>query len=317
MNIVSLLPSATEIVCALGLADQLVGVSHECDYPPAVHRLPKVTRTLIPTDATSGEIDRLVSEQLKTTKALYQLDLPLLKELRPDVIVTQSLCDVCAVSPNDVQTALTQLPGRPRVINLEATSLDGLFEAIRQVASAVGVSADDTIRQLRGRVDAVAARSATVTARPRVAVLEWLDPPFSSGHWNPELVRIAGGIEGLGVEGRQSRRLRWDDVLAWQPEVIIIACCGFTVERTRQDLAGGHSISGWHKLPAVRTGRVYIADGAQYFNRPGPRLIESLELLAHALHPDHHSLREGLSAFLRLPGDDHEVISKGVTKEHD
>ncbi|MBH0193083.1 MAG: cobalamin-binding protein [Nitrospira sp.] len=302
MRIVSLLPSATEIVWALGLADQLVGISHECDYPPAVHRLPKITRTLIPTHATSGEIDRLVSEQLKTTKALYQLDLPLLKELRPDVIVTQSLCDVCAVSPNEVQTALAQLPGTPRVVNLEPQSLDDLFKAIRQVASAVGVSADDTIRQLRGRVDAVAARSATVTARPRVALLEWLDPAFSSGHWNPELVRIAGGIEGLGVEGRQSRRLRWDDVLAWQPEVIVIACCGLTAERTRQDLAGLQSVAGWDILPAVRANRVYVADGSQYFNRPGPRLVESLELLAHALFPALHPLPNGLSALHRLSG---------------
>ena len=142
MRIVSLLPSATEIVCALGLGDQLVGVTHECDHPQSVQSLPRVTRTVIPADAASCEIDRLVSEQLKTTKALYQLDLPLLKELRPDVIVTQSLCDVCAVSPNEVQAALAQLPGTPRVVNLEPQSLDGLFEAIRQVASAIGVSAE-------------------------------------------------------------------------------------------------------------------------------------------------------------------------------
>ncbi len=300
MRIVSLLPSATEIVCALGLENQLVGVSHECDYPPSVQRLPKITKTLIPTDAVSGEIDRLVSEQLKTTRALYLLDLPLLKELRPDAIVTQSLCDVCAVSPNDVQAALAQLPGTPRVVNLEPQSLDGLFEAIRQVASAVGVSPDNTIRHLERRVDAVAARSATVTARSRVALLEWLDPPFSSGHWNPELVRLAGGIEGLGKEGRPSRRLRWEEICEWRPEAIVIACCGFTVERTRQDLAQLQSVAGWNTLPAVRSNRVYVADGSQYFNRPGPRLVESLELLAHALHPALNPLPHGLSALHRL-----------------
>jgi iron complex transport system substrate-binding protein len=302
MRIVSLLPSATEIVCGLGLEDQLVGVTHECDYPPSVQGLPKVTRTLIPTDATSGEIDRLVSKQLTTTKALYQLELPLLKELHPDVIVTQSLCDVCAVSQNDVQMALAQLPSTPRIINLEPQSLDGLFEAIRQVASAVDVSVDDIIRQLRGRVEAVAARSATVTNRPRVALLEWLDPPFSSGHWNPELVRLAGGIEGLGKEGRPSRRLRWDEVPAWQPEVIVIACCGFDVERTLKDVAAVQSIAGWQELPAVRSGRVYVADGSQYFNRPGPRLVDSLELLAHALSPTMHPLPNGLSALDRVSG---------------
>jgi iron complex transport system substrate-binding protein len=300
MRIVSLLPSATEIVCALGLGDQLVGVTHECDYPQSVQSLPRVTRTLIPADAASREIDRLVSEQLKTTKALYQLDLPLLKELRPDVIVTQSLCDVCAVSPDEVQAALVQLPGAPRVVNLEPQSLDGLFEAIRQVASAVGVSADDTIRHLRGRVDAVAMRSAGVSEHPRVTFLEWLDPPFSSGHWNPELVRIAGGIEGLGKEGQPSRRLRWDEVFGCQPDVIVIACCGFDVKRTLQDVAGVQLMAGWRELPAVRSGRVYVADGSQYFNRPGPRLIESLELLAHAINPERHQLTDGASTLHRV-----------------
>ena len=300
MRIVSLLPSATEIVCALGLRDQLVGVTHECDYPQSVQSLPRVTRTLIPAGAASREIDRLVSEQLKTTKALYQLNLPLLKELRPDVIVTQSLCDVCAVSPDEVQAALVQLPGAPRVVNLEPQSLDGLFEAIRQVASAVGVSDDDTIRHLRGRVDAVAMRSAGVSEHPRVAFLEWLDPPFSSGHWNPELVRIAGGIEGLGKEGQPSRRLRWDEVFVCQPDVIVIACCGFDVKRTLQDVAGVQLMAGWRELPAVRSGRVYVADGSQYFNRPGPRLIESLELLAHTINPERHQLTDGASTLHRV-----------------
>jgi iron complex transport system substrate-binding protein len=307
MRIVSLLPSATEIVCALGLGDRLVGVTHECDYPQSVQSLPRVTRTLIPADAASSEIDRLVSEQLKTTQALYQLDLPLLKELGPDVIVTQSLCDVCAVSPNEVRAALAQLSGAPRVVNLEPRSLDGLFDAIRQVASAVGVSADDTIRHLRGRVEAVEARSAGLSDRPRVAFLEWLDPPFSSGHWNPELVRIAGGIEGLGREGEPSRRIGWDEVSAWRPDVLFIACCGFTVERTLQDLAGTHAVAGWQELPAVRSGRVYVADGSHYFNRPGPRLVESLELLAHAIHPDRHQVPIGLPTLHRVASPQYGV----------
>ena len=303
MRIVSLLPSATEIVCALGLEDCLVGVTHECDYPPSVQRLPKVTRTLIPTDATSSEIDRLVSERFKDVRALYSLDVQGLKDVRPDVIVTQSLCEVCAVAPNEVQAALAQLPGHPRVVTLEPQSLEGLFEAIRHLASVVGVSADEVMRGLRARVEAVEARSATLPARPRVALLEWLDPPFSSGHWSPELVRLAGGIEGLGKEGQPSRRLRWDEVLAWQPEVVVMACCGFTVERALHDVARVQSIDGWRELPAVRSGRVYVADGSQYFNRPGPRLVDSLELLAHALHPALHPLPKSLSAFSRLPGD--------------
>ncbi len=309
MNIVSLLPSATEIVCALGLEDRLVGVTHECDYPPSVQRLPRVTRTLLPADATSSEIDRLVSERMTTVRAIYSLDEASLKAVRPDLIVTQSLCEVCAVSPNEVQAALARLPGNPRMINLEPQSLEGVFDAIRHLASTVGVSADATIRGLTARVETVSARSATVTVRPRVALLEWLDPPFSSGHWSPELVRLAGGVEGLGKEGRPSRRLCWEEVFEWRPEVIVMACCGFTVERALQDVARVQSIAGWRELPAVRSGRVYVADGSQYFNRPGPRLVDSLELLAHALHPGLHPLPRGLAAFYRLPDDGCESTS--------
>jgi iron complex transport system substrate-binding protein len=276
------------------MENRLVGVTHECDYPPTVRRLPKVTRTRIPTDATSGEIDRLVRKEVKEARSLYMLNLPLLKDLRPDLLVTQSLCEVCAVAQHEVQAALAELPGAPRVINLEPQSLEGLFEALQQVAGAVGVSADETVRCLRVRVEAVTARSSALTTRPRVALLEWLDPPFSCGHWSPELVRLAGGVEGLGKEGRPSRRLRWDEIMAWQPEVIVVACCGLSVERALQDLPGVRSIAEWQALPAVRSGRVYVADGSQYFNRPGPRLVDSLELLAHLFHPDLHPLPDGL-----------------------
>jgi iron complex transport system substrate-binding protein len=301
MRIVSLLPSATEIVCALGLEDWLVGVTHECDYPATVRRLPKVTRTLIPADAPSRDIDRLVSERVQTTKALYRLDTSLVRSLQPNIIVTQSLCDVCAVAPSEVQAALAELPGSPLVVHLAPQSLGGLFASIRQVASAVGVPGDDVIRHMQIRVEAVVRRAAAVTVRPRVALLEWLDPPFSSGHWSPELVRLAGGIEGLGKEGQPSRRLRWEEVARWAPEVVVVACCGFSVERTVQDLAAVQSLAAWNELPAVRSRRVYVADGSQYFNRPGPRLVDSLELLAHALHPDLHSLPVGLSALQHRP----------------
>jgi iron complex transport system substrate-binding protein len=294
MRIVSLLPSATEMICALGLEDQLVGVTHECDYPPEVLQLPKVTHTLIAKEATSSQIDRLVREQLQTTRALYQLNLPLLKELRPDLIVTQSLCDVCAVAQDDVQAALSQLPGKPRVISLEPQSLLDVFAAMREVAVVAGVSAERTIQSLTARVDAVAARSATVAHRPRVALLEWLDPPFSCGHWSPELVRLAGGIEGLGQEGGPSRTLSWDEVMTWQPEMIFVACCGLSVERTLQDFPIVQLVPGWQDLPAVQAGRVYVTDGSQYFSRPGPRLVDSLEILAHALHPAVHPLPNGL-----------------------
>jgi iron complex transport system substrate-binding protein len=296
MRIVSLLPSATEIICALGLEDQLVGVTHECDYPPSVRRLPKVTHTLIPTEASSGEIDRLVRERLKTNQALYSLDLPALEELRPDLIVTQALCDVCAVAEDEVRIAAGALPGAPRVINLEPETLPEILDSIRQVATAAGVeqTAEAVIAGLTARVEAVVTRTTGIESRPRVAFLEWLDPPFSCGHWNPELVGWAGGIEGLGSPGRRSRTLDWKEVVAWQPEVVFIACCGFSVERTLDELPLLRSVSGWEDLPAVRSGRVSATDGSHYFSRPGPRLVDSLEILAHALHPEVHPLPAGL-----------------------
>jgi iron complex transport system substrate-binding protein len=304
MRIVSLLPSATEIICILGLEEQLVGVTHECNYPPFVRQLPKVTRTLIPTEASSAEIDRLVRQQLQKGGALYTLDLPVLEALKPDLIVTQALCDVCAVAEDEVRAAACMLPGRPQVINLEPQTLSEVLEAIRQVGAAVGVEkrAEEVIEALSSRIAAVVRRTAGLKHRPRVALLEWLDPPFSCGHWNPELVRLAGGIEGLGKEGRPSRTLRWEEVLAWQPEVVFIACCGFSVERTLIDLPALQLVPGWQALPAVRSGRVYIADGAHYFNCPSPRLVDSLEILAHALHPEVHPLPRGLMPALRVDG---------------
>lgn len=296
MRIVSLLPSATEIICALGLEEHLVGVSHECDYPPSVRKLPRVTRTLIPADAPSAEIDRRVRSLMQENQPLYTLDLQVLEALKPDFIVTQALCGVCAVSEHEVQSAACILPGRPHVINLEPRTLYEVFSAIRQVAEAVGVpeKADQVLADLVARVEAVAERSALIKHRPRVALIEWLDPPFSSGHWGPELVRLAGGIELFGKEGQPSRTLNWMDICKSAPEVVFIACCGFTVERTLEDVQKLSSIPGWQEIPAVRSGRVYVSDGSQYFSRPGPRLVDSLEILAHALHPTAHRLPPAL-----------------------
>lgn len=289
MRIVSLLPSATEIVCALGLGEQLVGVTHECDYPEFVRALPKVTTTLIPTTAASAEIDALVRERLKTQRALYSLDLPALERLAPDLIVTQALCDVCAVAEAKVEAAACRLPGRPRVLNLEPTSLSDVFSTLQLVGRAAGVTerAAEVVGALRGRVEAVAARSAGVS-RPRVLLLEWLAPPFSCGHWSPELVALAGGDEVIGKPGARSRTLAWSEVAAARPEVVLLACCGFSAERTLEDLPLLRAVPEWCALPAVRTSRVYVVDGSAHFSRPGPRLVESLEILAHALHPDVH-----------------------------
>jgi iron complex transport system substrate-binding protein len=302
VRIVALLPSATEIVCALGLEEQLVGVTHECDHPASVARLPHVTRSLLPGTASSGEIDRAVGERRRAGQALYALDLPVLQSLRPDLIVTQALCGVCAVAEDEVRQAARTLPGSPRVVNLEPRSLSEVFRSIRQVAAAAGVlpAGEDLVRRLTVRVEAVAARSARIERPPRAALLEWLDPPFSCGHWSPEIVRLAGGAEGFGRERQPSRRLSWDEIVAWRPEVVCIACCGFDVERTLADVAPLRSVPGWLEIPAVRAGRVVVTDGSQYFSRPGPRLVDSLEILAHVLNPAACPLPAGLPRPVRV-----------------
>lgn len=290
-RIVSLLPSATEIVCALGLDDRLVGVSQECDYPESVRSLPRVTRTAIPDHASSHAIDELVRQRLRTQHALYSLDQAELARLQPDLIVTQALCDVCAVAEDEVCAAARTLPGSPRIVNLEPRTLEEVLAALGQVAEAAGLPAESTaavLDGLQGRVQAVAERSVPPAERPRVALLEWLDPPFSCGHWSPELVELAGGREGLGRPGERSRTLRWEEVAAWDPEVIVVACCGFPIERALQDLPTLLAAPGLSQTPAIRSDRVFVVDGSQYFSRPGPRLVDSLELLASLLHPGRH-----------------------------
>lgn len=302
MRIVSLLPSATEIICAIGLKDSLVGVTHECDYPEFVRGLPKVTRTLIPTESTSKEIDLLVRERISTRRALYTLDRDLLEQLRPDLIVTQALCDVCAVAESEVSEAACSLPGLPRVLNLEPSSLADVFASLQMVAAHAGVTdrATQVVFELRSRVETVRERSSTLSHRPRVVLLEWIDPPFSCGHWSPELVQIAGGAEQLGQAGVPSRSLQWRDVVEANPDFILIACCGFNVARTLADIAILQEYPGWKELSAARNGRVFVVDGNAYFSRPGPRLVESLELLAHALHPDLHAAPVGIAPALRI-----------------
>ncbi len=271
MRIVSLLPSATEIICALGLRDHLVGVTHECDYPSDVSHLPRVTRTLISHDAGSADIDALVRNRLRMQQALYTLDMPLLESLRADLLVTQALCDVCAVADDEVQAAAKSLSTLPQVVNLAPRSLGDVIDCLRLVADAAGVSAhgQHVIADLRARVDAISGRSAVVRRRPLIVLLEWLDPPFSCGHWTPELVELAGGAELLGRAGERSRTLRWSEIESSQPEVIFIACCGFDTTRTQRDLVALEAVPQWSRLPAVRNGRVYVVDGSQYFSRPG------------------------------------------------
>lgn len=288
-RIVSMLPAATEIAAALGLVDSLVGVSHECDHPPEVAALPAVTHCEIHGGARpSGDIDRWVTDTLTGTGTLYTMDEPLLRRLRPDIILTQRLCDVCAVGYDSVAAFAATLPGAPLVVNLEPATLGDIFEDVRRVAAAAGVPgrAEEVVAALETRVEAVRALAATARRRPRLLLLEWLDPPFACGHWNPELVEIAGGVEPVGHKGRPSRRITWDDVRGAQAEVLLIACCGFDLERTQRDLPGLREREGWAEIPAVRDGRVYAVDGSRYFSRPGPRVVDSLEIVAEILHPD-------------------------------
>jgi iron complex transport system substrate-binding protein len=287
MRIVSLLPSATEIVSELGLCEQLVGVTHECDFPPGVADLPHVTRTTIPPSASSLEIDAQVREQLQSERSLYQLDHDRLAALRPDLIITQTLCDVCAVSESDVRAALCRLPPGARVLNLEPQSLGEVLDSLVTVAEAVGVWAAGLLacERLQGRIDAVRERLSTVARRPRVVVLEWIDPPFSAGHWVPEIVDLAGGHEQIGRPGERSVTLTWDDVIGARPEVLFVSCCGFSIARTREDLPILFNHLAGCDLPCIASGHVYVLDGSAYLSRPGPRLVRALELMARALHP--------------------------------
>ncbi|MEM6363851.1 MAG: cobalamin-binding protein [Planctomycetota bacterium] len=282
MRIVSLLPSATEIICSIGLRDQLVGVTHECDFPAGVQSLPAVTRTLIPHDASSREIDSLVRERLKTEKALYSLNMDQLRQLEPDLIVTQALCDVCAVAEHEVNEAACLLPGSPQVINLEPTCLEEVFDCIAAVGAAAQMNdqAREVIAGLKSRVQSVVQSAKRSSYRPRVMLLEWIDPPFSAGHWSPELVEMAGGREVIGVAGQRSTTVPWEKIVAADPELLVIACCGFAPERARLDLPILESYPGWHSLSCVQHDQVHVVDGSAYFSRPGPRLVDSLEILA-------------------------------------
>jgi iron complex transport system substrate-binding protein len=286
VRIASLLPSATEIVCALGLEDALVAVSHSCDFAGRVESLPRVTSTRVPRGAPSQEIDAVVRGCLHRGESLYQLDEALLESLRPDLIVTQALCEVCAVGPAEVDRAVPALSSQPRVITLEPRTLEEVFGAIEAVGAAVGRSehAAALVSGLRRRVAAVRTRSLALTHRPRVAFLEWADPPICGGHWNPELVELAGGRDGLGRRGEPSRRVAWEEVLAWRPEVMVLACCGFDEARGRRELDSLRLRPGFEGLPCARDGRTYVMDGVWLFSRPGPTLVESLERLAMILH---------------------------------
>lgn len=304
MRIVSLLPSATEIVCCLGLQEQLVGVSHECDYPPGVEQLPKVTKTLIPPDLPSGEIDAHVRAQLSKESALYSLRLDTLEELKPDLIVTQALCEVCAVAETEVQQAVSMLSGNPEVVNLEPMSLEDVFSTIRILGERTGNSnnANRVIAEYKQRVAVVVNRTGELNNKeyPKVGFLEWIDPLFNAGHWTPELISMAGGRDCFGSLNKPSYTMPSSALTGANPDILVIALCGFTEERTVQDLPLLQKIEGWNELNCVKSGELYYTDGNAYFSRPGPRLVDSLELLAHILHAELHPLPSHLNPAMKF-----------------
>ncbi len=289
MRICSLLPSATEIVFALGLGDQLYGVSHECDFPPEAAAKPTVIRSVFdPSTLSSLEIDRAVIERVRQGEGVYTIDMNRLQQADPDLILTQELCDVCAVPYGEVKRAVDQLGRRAKLLSLSPTLLGDVLEDIRRVGEATGRSAqaEALVEYLQSRIDQVAEKTATSVTRPATFCLEWADPVYVAGHWVPEMVEMAGGIDGLGGKGKPSVQIEWDRVVRYGPEVIVLMPCGFGVERAVREMPLLTRLPGWSDLPAVQRGQVYAVNATAYFSRSGPRLVDGLELLAKILHPE-------------------------------
>ena len=288
-RIVSLLPSATEIICALGLEDSLVGVTHECDYPRTVIGKPVLTASRIShATMSSSEIDHAVRSQLDGHGSIYELDEKLLGALKPDLIITQELCEVCAVSYKTVLKAARMFDAEARVVSLEPENIRDIFANISTVGELTGreAYADRVVGDLTARLDALAVRLANVEARPRTLVLEWLEPPFAPGHWTPEQVAFAGGDPSFGNAGGKSRTTTAEEIQAYAPEVVVLAPCGYYKEEILAALGNARLPRGWNEMPAVRAGNVWAFDATSYFSRPGPRVVEGAEILSRIIHPE-------------------------------
>jgi iron complex transport system substrate-binding protein len=288
-RIVTLLPSATEIVCALGFEDKLVGRSHECDFPRSVVRVPALTEPKFNPEGTSAEIDQRVKQIVGDALSVYRVDAARLRELRPDVIVTQSQCEVCAVSEREVEAAVAEwLGGRPKIVSLSPYGLDDIFTDMQRVADALEVRARGTelVERLRARLMKIADKARGASERPSLATIEWIDPLMAAGNWMPTLVEMAGALNLFGAAGEHSPWMKFEELAAKDPDMILISPCGFSMDRAAKDLPALTNREEWNLLKAVKAGRVFMADGNQYFNRPGPRIAESLEILAEIAHPE-------------------------------
>ena len=291
------------MVYALGLEDQLVGITHECDYPPAARDKPVVVSNALPIEKMNqAEIDLAVTERMRNGLSLYQVDEELLRQLAPDLILTQNLCQVCAPSGNEVSQALRTLARQPEIVWMSPRSLDEIFANVKELGDATGKSteAEQLITRARQKLNEIAAVTREVTKRPRVFCMEWLEPVYCSGHWMPEMVEIAGGVDALAQPQSDSIRIPWNDVVEYAPEVVIITPCGFNLDKVIEQTPPLLKYPGWFGLPAVRNGRVYAVDANSYFARPSLRVVEGTELLAHLIHPELFAWEGPDCAFARI-----------------
>ena len=299
MRICSLLPSATEVIALLGLSDELVGISHECDYPPSVRSLPIMVEPMVPPHGlASADIDRQVSELVASGQRLYWLKDQLLRQAQPDLILTQDLCHVCAVTPDQLHDALCSIPRQPTVLTLNPSTVHDVIDDVVRFGDAANRSAEGhrLAEHLRDRLDAVHSRVQGISHRPRVVCLEWLSPLYVAGHWVPEMVQLAGGQDVLAQPGSPARVVTWDEVLAAAPDVLIVMPCGFSVERTHTELCQIMQQPGQWRLSSDLVQHTFLVDASSYFSRPGPRLINGIELMAALLHPlDHDHIHESMA----------------------
>lgn len=288
MRIASLLPSATEILYALGLGESVVGITHECDFPPEAAKKPPLIRPRVDPSAAPAELDRQVRELMSRGESIYAVDDALLRSLAPDLIITQDLCHVCAASPDDLGTALARMQSPPDVLSLHPQTLAGVWDDIREIGKATrrSTEADRLATKLARRVAKIESLVAGATSRPRVACLEWLEPIYIGGHWIPEMVACAGGADLFGKPGTPSFRVTAQQVIDGQPEIIVVMQCGYGVERNREEYQRAKFPPGWSDLPAVRSKRVFAVDASSYFSRSGPRLADGVAILGHLFHPE-------------------------------
>jgi iron complex transport system substrate-binding protein len=300
MKIVSLLPSATEILFALGLGDQVVGVTHECDFPPQVRELPVLTKCVFDSERmTPKEIDSEVRRLAEKGESLYRIDDELLSRAAPDLILTQDLCHVCAITPTEVHRAIGSLPKEPKVISLSPKTLDDVFSDMDSIARLVNLNANGPIHSLQTRVRRIAP-AATLEHRPSVGCLEWLEPLWRTGHWIPEMVQLAGGEEVFAESGKPSRSLSWEELESKNPDVLIIMPCGYNLTRAREEFLRVRQTFPWDRLRAWQSQSIFIVDANSYFSRSGPRLVDGLELLAEVLHPEYFMNLAPLHSYLRI-----------------